>query len=120
MTPQLTERHYELIDALSEIAGQLDTTVARVALAWVQARAGVSSTIIGARTPEQLEDNLQALGVRVTGEQTDRLDELTAPQLPFPFEFLRRAPSLQAGGTTINGETSVVSPFAPASRDDHY
>src|SRR4051812_19477154 len=43
----LNEQAYGVIDALQRIAGQLETTVARVALAWVQGRPGVSSTIIG-------------------------------------------------------------------------
>jgi len=52
-------KHYKIIDVLTRIAGELDTTVARVALAWVRARPGVSSVIIGARTQEQLEDSVK-------------------------------------------------------------
>lgn len=56
----LTDKAYDLLDEMARIAKELDTTVARVALAWVQSRPGVTSTIIGARTLAQLEDNLAA------------------------------------------------------------
>jgi aryl-alcohol dehydrogenase-like predicted oxidoreductase len=117
---RLNDKTYEIIDALARIADELDTTIARVALAWVQARPGVSSTIIGARTLAQLEDNVKALEVRLTAEQTAALDALTAPQLPFPAAFLRMAPSLHAGGTTVNGEPSQLHPFVPTRKGDHY
>src|SRR3954469_20855998 len=54
------ERTYSVIDELEQIAKAHESTVARVALAWVQAQPGVSSTIIGARRLAQLEDNLKA------------------------------------------------------------
>jgi aryl-alcohol dehydrogenase-like predicted oxidoreductase len=120
LVERLDDTTYELIDALERIAGELDTTVARVALAWVQARPGVSATIIGARTLAQLEDNVQALEVQLTAEQTAALDALTTPQLPFPIEFLRQAPALHAGGTTVNGEPSQLHPFGPTKKGDHY
>ena len=48
----------DAIDELVRIAAEHDTTPAAIALAWVQARPGVDSTIIGARTMKQLENNL--------------------------------------------------------------
>jgi aryl-alcohol dehydrogenase-like predicted oxidoreductase len=53
----LHDKAYAVIDELQRLAGQLDTTVARVALAWVQGRPGVVSTILGARTLAQLVDS---------------------------------------------------------------
>jgi aryl-alcohol dehydrogenase-like predicted oxidoreductase len=61
MAERLDEKTYEIVDALARIADELGTTVARVALAWLRARPGVSSIIIGARTLAQLEDNVKAL-----------------------------------------------------------
>ena len=114
----LDEKSYELIDALARIAGELDTTVARVALAWLLARPGVSSVIIGARTLAQLEDNVGVFEAQLTPEQTAALDALTTPQLPFPIAFLRMAPSIQQGGTTVNGVPS--QPWGtPPKKDDH-
>ncbi len=57
----LNEASYALVDELEVIAKAHDSTVARVALAWVQAQPGVTSTIIGARQLAQLEDNVKAL-----------------------------------------------------------
>jgi aryl-alcohol dehydrogenase-like predicted oxidoreductase len=116
----LNEKTYALLDVLKQIAAALDTTVARVALAWVQGRPGVSSTIIGARTQAQLDDNLKALDVRLTPEQIAKLDALTAPTLNFPAPFLSYASGIQAGGTTINGEPSELSPWGVTKQGDHY
>lgn len=62
----LNEKAYTIIDELEVIARAHDTTVARVALAWVSSQPGVSSTIIGARRLAQLEDNVKALDIRLT------------------------------------------------------
>src|ERR1700687_5247097 len=72
------------VDALESIARAHDSTVARVALAWVEAQPGVTSTIIGARRLAQLEDNVQAIDVRLTAEELARLDALTKPTFGFP------------------------------------
>jgi aryl-alcohol dehydrogenase-like predicted oxidoreductase len=87
--PALTEKDYELIDTLGEIAHELHTTSAAVALAWVQGRPGVTATIIGARTLKQLEENLAALDVQLAPAHVTRLDELTEPTLDFPSQIVR-------------------------------
>jgi aryl-alcohol dehydrogenase-like predicted oxidoreductase len=116
----LDEKSYAVIDELERIAPALDTTVARVALSWVQARPAVSSTIIGARTLAQLEDNLQALEVKLRPEQTAALEALTKPRLNFPAELLELTRMLHAGGTTINGQPSQLTPFGVTKKGDHY
>ncbi len=117
---RLTEKDYAVVDVLTRLSKELDTSVARVALAWLRARAGVSSIIIGGRTLEHLEDNLRALDVTLSAEHVKVLDTVSAPQLPFPVAFLQAAPSIFAGGTTINGEPSVPSPILPARRGEHH
>jgi aryl-alcohol dehydrogenase-like predicted oxidoreductase len=120
-TSFLHDKSYAVIDELQRIAGQLDTTVARVALAWVQGRPGVASTILGARTLAQLNDNLKALDLALSAEQSAALDELTTPALNFPGEILPMFRMLHAGGTTINGEKSALLPeWGPSKQDDHY
>jgi aryl-alcohol dehydrogenase-like predicted oxidoreductase len=116
----LNEQTYKVLDELAHVAKQLDTSPARVALAWVQGRPGVSSTIIGARTVAQLSDNLAALDVKLTAEQTGKLDALTTPTLNFPAQFLGMAGMIQNGGTTVNGEPSQLSPFGVTKAGDHY
>lgn len=116
----LTDKTYALLDELQHVAEQLDTTVARVAIAWVQGRPGVASTIIGARTLAQLEDNLRALEVHLAPEHLARLDELTKPTLGFPAELAPLFPMVHHGGTTINGESAPIAPFVPSQPGDHY
>jgi diketogulonate reductase-like aldo/keto reductase len=82
-----------------------------VALAWVQGRPGVTSTIIGARSVAQLEDNLKSLEVTLTAAQSAALDALTQPALDFPAGMMPLFAMLHGGGMTINGESADLSPF---------
>jgi aryl-alcohol dehydrogenase-like predicted oxidoreductase len=116
----LDEKTYRIIDELTKIARQLETTPARVALAWVQSRQGVSSTIIGARTLKQLEDNLGALTVRLGSEHIAALDSLSTPTLGFPMAMLSYGTSFMSGGTTINGEPSQPWPMAPTNDSERH
>lgn len=117
---RVSEKDYAIVEVLARIANELDTTVPRVALAWVRSQPGVASTIIGARTIDHFEDNVRALDVTLTAEQVAALDAVSAPQLPFPIPFLRLAPGVYGGGTTINGEPSQILPVLPQQRGEHY
>jgi aryl-alcohol dehydrogenase-like predicted oxidoreductase len=117
---RLSEKDYEIVEVLARIAKERGTTVPRVALAWVRSQPGVASTIIGGRTIEHFEDNVQALEVTLAAEQVEALAAVSAPQLPFPIPFLRHAPGVYGGGTTINGEASQPSPVLPQRRGEHY
>ncbi len=107
----LNEKTFALIDELEKIARAHDTTVARVALAWLQVQRGVTSTIIGARTLKQLEDNLQALSVQLQPAEVAQLNELTKPKLIFPASMQPLFPAIHNGGTTVNGIQAPASPF---------
>ncbi|MGH8143315.1 MAG: aldo/keto reductase [Steroidobacteraceae bacterium] len=119
-TSALNDRTYSVIDAMVQIAQEAGTTPARVALHWVQSRPGVTSTIIGARTMEQLEDNLAALDLHLKPEQIAQLNELTTPKLNFPFQFLQNAAAFSSSGTIINGLTAPVNPLAPKTEEDRF
>lgn len=116
----LNEKTYALVDALGAIAREHGSTVARVALAWVQAQPGVSSTIIGARRLSQLEDNVGALEVKLTAEQLARLDALTQPTFGFPQSMQPMFPSLHNGGTTVNSVFAEPSSFGVVKGDKVY
>jgi aryl-alcohol dehydrogenase-like predicted oxidoreductase len=109
----LNETAYAIIDELMKIAKEKDTSPARVALAWVMSAPGVTSTIIGARTMEQLDQNLGALDVKLTDAQRTKLNELSKPQLNFPAAFLDSLGALMHPGLTVNGETAGQLPYAP-------
>ncbi|ETK35932.1 aldo/keto reductase [Microbispora sp. ATCC PTA-5024] len=78
------ERAYDVIDALRAVAARHGTTVARVALAWVLAQPGVTSAILGARRPEQLEENLAAVDLELTEEDLAELDGVSALPAEYP------------------------------------
>ena len=76
---------YDIVEALVEIGEGHGVSAAQVALAWLRDRPGVTSLIIGARTDEQLADNLAAAELTLsTGEQA-RLEQLSRPPLLYPF-----------------------------------
>jgi aryl-alcohol dehydrogenase-like predicted oxidoreductase len=116
VTRALNDRTYDLVDALAAFAKEQNTTPARIALAWVQSRPGVTSTIIGARTMDQLEQNLAALDVKLTDAQVQKLNALSEPQLGFPANFLKAAPSFMHAGLTVNGITAPASPIRRAEK----
>ena len=116
----LNDKTYDLVDLLVTTAQKLESTPARVALSWVQNRPGVTSTIIGARRIEQLEDNLAALDLEIPDDLGAALDEATKPVLPFPHAFLAVSPAFLANGATINGRESGVFGISPESDDDRY
>src|SRR3954470_7054172 len=76
---------YDVIDALVEIAGDRGASAAQVALAWLLGRTGVTSVVIGARTDEQLADNLGAATVELSAQERARLDKLSEPPLIYPY-----------------------------------
>ncbi len=76
---------YAIVDALVEIAEGHSASPAQVALAWLLGRPAVASMVIGARTDEQLADNLGAADLQLGEDERSRLDELSAPPLLYPF-----------------------------------
>lgn len=83
-----TEQNLRVLDVLHDVARETGRGAAQVALAWVQGRPGVVSTILGARRLDQLEDNLAALELELSDDQRARLDAAGAIDLGFPHDFL--------------------------------
>lgn len=79
------ERLYRVVDALDEIAAETGKTVPQIAINWLLRRPTVSSVIIGARTEEQLRQNLGAVGWSLTPEQVARLDAASAVTPAYPY-----------------------------------
>jgi aryl-alcohol dehydrogenase-like predicted oxidoreductase len=78
------ERAWPIVEAMREVGAAHGVSVARVALAWLLAKAHVMSVIIGAKTTEQLEDNLAAAELTLSPQEIARLDEISelAPEYP--------------------------------------
>lgn len=83
-----TERNWAIASEVRRIAAAGGWTPAQVALAWVRDRPGVSSVIVGARTPEQLEENLGAASVHLDHEARVALDEVSRVTPPYPYRSL--------------------------------
>jgi aryl-alcohol dehydrogenase-like predicted oxidoreductase len=84
----LTERNLAIADVVQEVAAELGHTPAQIGLAWTLQNPAVTASIIGARTPAQLADNLGALDVEFTPAQLARLGEASAIELGFPHDML--------------------------------
>jgi aryl-alcohol dehydrogenase-like predicted oxidoreductase len=84
--PQVPQEHlYRVVDALDEVAQETGKTVPQIALNWLLARPSVATLIIGARTEEQLRQNLGAIGWKLTSAQIARLDAASTVALPYPY-----------------------------------
>jgi aryl-alcohol dehydrogenase-like predicted oxidoreductase len=79
------EQLYDIVEVLVEVAEGRGVSPAQVALAWTLGRPGVSSVVVGARTEEQLADNLGAAELQLSLEERERLDEVSAPRLMYPY-----------------------------------
>ncbi|HWA76313.1 MAG TPA: aldo/keto reductase, partial [Polyangiaceae bacterium] len=82
------DRGWKTLDALRAIANEKSTTPSAVALAWLMTKPTVSSVIFGARSLEQLEDNLVAADVKLTAADVAKLDEVSATSLGYPYQFI--------------------------------
>lgn len=99
----LTTRGLAVADAVVGVARELGASAAQVALAWTLRHPSVVSSLIGARTPEQLQENISALDVTLDESHLDALHAASVIDLGFPHEFLMRP--MVRGVTT--GRTSV-------------
>ena len=87
---------YQVVDAIDEVAKETGKTVPQIALNWLLRKPTVSTIVIGARNEEQLKQNIAAEGWRLTPEQVAKLDEASAPPIPYPYwhqrQFVDRNP----------------------------
>ncbi len=79
------ERLYKIVDALAAISAQRGVSVSQVALNWVTRKPRVDTVIVGARNEEQLRDNLAAATWTLTDAEVEKLDEISALPLPYPY-----------------------------------
>jgi aryl-alcohol dehydrogenase-like predicted oxidoreductase len=87
------DKLYDTVDVLVEIAEGHGVSPARVALAWLLGRPGITSVIVGARTDDQLADNLAAAELALSPEETARLEAVSRPPLIYPFWHQRKTAS---------------------------
>ena len=80
-----TEGLYDIIEVLVKVAEQRGVSAAQVALAYTLAKPAVTSLVIGARTDEQLADNLAAASLTLSDDERAQLDAVSAPPLLYPL-----------------------------------
>lgn len=78
------EKAFNIIDVLRNIANRHNTSLARVALAWLLSRPMISSVIIAARSTEHLSDNIQSVDLELSTEDMEQLDNISNPKTPYP------------------------------------
>jgi aryl-alcohol dehydrogenase-like predicted oxidoreductase len=79
------ERLYDIIEVLVGIGEQRGVSAAQVALAYTLGKPAVTSLVVGARTTEQLADNLAAASLSLSGAEREQLDKVSAPPLIYPY-----------------------------------
>ncbi len=84
---------YDIIDVLTTMGKALGVSAAEIALAWVRQQPGVTSTIIGAKNPDQLSANIHATTIQLDGEQLRLLDEVSALPKEYPGWMVERQSS---------------------------
>jgi|SRR5579875_68712 len=97
-----TEHTWSVVEAVRAMAADRGVSMAEVAVAWVTARPGVASTLLGVRSLNQLQANLRAAQLQLTPEETARLDAVSDPRPPdYPYGELgadQRSRNLAGGG----------------------
>jgi aryl-alcohol dehydrogenase-like predicted oxidoreductase len=83
--PAPEEYVYKVVDAIDAVAKETGKSVPQIALNWLLRKPTISSVIIGARNEEQLKQNIAAEGWRLTPGQISKLDEASAPPIPYPY-----------------------------------
>jgi aryl-alcohol dehydrogenase-like predicted oxidoreductase len=86
------DRNYATLEAVEQVAKERSRPVSQVALAWVSQQAGVSSVIYGARTEEQNEQNLGAIGFKLEAAELAALDKASALPAEYPTSMQARLP----------------------------
>jgi aryl-alcohol dehydrogenase-like predicted oxidoreductase len=101
------EKLYDIVEVVVDVAKERGASPAQVALAWLLDRPAVASLIIGARTDEQLADNLGAADLELTREERTRLDEVSQPPLLYPYWHQAKTASDRLGPADL----SLLGPY---------
>jgi aryl-alcohol dehydrogenase-like predicted oxidoreductase len=88
--PVNKDKAFDIIDVMQEIAVAKDVTVPQVALGWLLHQPVVTSVIIGANRPEQLQDNLKAVELKLTSEELAKLDAVSKLPAEYPGWMIER------------------------------
>jgi aryl-alcohol dehydrogenase-like predicted oxidoreductase len=102
---------YDIVDTLVEVADSHGVSAAQVTLAWLLAKPGVTSVIVGARTEAQLSDNLAAADLVLSQAEFDRIDDVSRPPLQYPYWHQ----AASAAGRLSPADLSLLAAHLPKS-----
>jgi aryl-alcohol dehydrogenase-like predicted oxidoreductase len=88
---------YDTIELAVKIGESHGVSAAQVSLAYIAQKPGVTSLIVGARTPEQLRDNLAAADLELTADEVKALDDVSGEPLRYPFWHQRNTSADRLG-----------------------
>ncbi|NEE03913.1 aldo/keto reductase [Phytoactinopolyspora halotolerans] len=98
-----SDTDWHVLDTLLDVASALERSPAQVALNWITGRPGVASTLVGARTVDQLLDNIAALEFSIPDEHVERLEEAGRPEIHHPYDMhLPEVRRFLHGGTIVS------------------
>jgi aryl-alcohol dehydrogenase-like predicted oxidoreductase len=89
----MSEETLKRVQSLKPIAQEHGLTLAQLSLAWVLRNSNVASAIVGASRPEQISENLKAVGVKLAPEVMKRIDEITCPVSSFDAGLTKSPPT---------------------------
>jgi aryl-alcohol dehydrogenase-like predicted oxidoreductase len=96
------DKLYDIVDVVVAVAKDRGVSPAQVALAWLLERPAVTSLVIGARTDEQLADNLGAADLALSQEELTRLEEVSRPPLLYPYWHQAKTASDRLGPADLS------------------
>ena len=82
------QKAYDIVDELDRAATAHGATITQAALNYLLRKPGVSSVIVGIRTPEQMADNLKTTEWEMLPEEITQLDKISKPALVYPYDFM--------------------------------
>lgn len=84
------EKAYDTVDVMKAIGQQYDASPAQVALAWVRQQPGITSTIIGAKSAEQLKDNIKSIEVELSADDLEKINAVSPLPAQYPGWMVQR------------------------------
>ena len=112
------DKLYDTVEELVAIGADHGVSAAQIALAYTLAKPAMTTVIVGARTEDQLADNLAAADLKLSAEEMDRLDKVSAQPLPYPFWHHAKSANdrLSPADLTLLGVTSTAESFVSSRR----
>ena len=100
---------YHVVDALDEVVKETGKTMSQVALNWLLQRPTVANLIIGARTEEQLLENIGAVGWNLTKEQVAKLDAASSARPIYPYWHQKEVSGFKSGSHLVATPSNVLA-----------